>query len=322
MNAIVVRGPGGPEVLRLEDVEAGEPGPGEARVRIEAAGVNFIDIYERTGAYAVAPPLTPGREAAGVVEKVGPGVPDIASGDRVAYATCRGAYAEQALVPADQLVPVPEGVALRTAAALMLQGLTAHYLSHSTYPLGQGDVALVHAAAGGVGLLLVQLAKRRGATVIGTVSTSEKAESARAAGADHVILYTETDFVGASRSLTSGRGVDVVYDSVGRTTFEGSLDALRPRGMLVLYGQSSGSVGPLDPQVLNRKGSLFLTRPTLKDHVATRGELMERAADLFSSVRDGELEVRIDRELPLADAPEAHAYMEARRTKGKILLIP
>ena len=253
---------------------------------------------------------------------MGADVTDLTPGDRVAYAMVPGAYAEMAAVPAHRLVPVPDGIEVETAAAVMLQGMTAHYLSHSTYPLGPGDVALVHAAAGGVGLLLVQIARRLGATVIGTVSTEEKATLARAAGADHVIRYTEEDFPEETLGYTEGRGVDVVYDSVGKTTFERSLDCLRPRGMLVLYGQSSGPVGVIDPQVLNKKGSLFLTRPGLAHHVTGRHELLTRAGDLFAWIQAGELSVRIDRVFPLAEAPAAHAYMEARKTKGKILLAP
>ncbi len=322
MNAIVIRAFGGPEVLGLETVAPEDPGPGQVRVRITAAGINFIDIYERTGAYAVELPFTPGREAAGVVESVGPGVTDVAPGDRVAYATQRGAYAEAALVPTGRLVRVPDRIPLEVAAALMLQGMTAHYLSRSTVTLGPGDTALVHAAAGGVGLLLVQLAKERGATVIGTVSTGEKADLARGAGADHVINYTTTDFLPATREITSGEGVDVVYDSVGRDTFERSLGCLRRRGTLALYGQSSGAVESFNPQVLNKKGSLFLTRPSLKDHVATTDELRTRANELFQLVLDEGLSVRIDRTFALAQAGEAQAYMEARRTKGKILLVP
>lgn len=322
MKAIVVAQTGGPDVLRAAELPDPSPGEGEVRVRVAAAGVNFIDVYERTGAYPVAVPFTPGREAAGLVDDVGPGVTDFAPGDPVAWATARGAYAGSAIVPADQLVAVPEGVELDTAAALLLQGLTAHYLSHDTFPVGPGQVALVHAAAGGVGLLLVQLAKQRGATVIGTVSTEDKATLARSAGADHVVRYTETDFVEATREYTRRQGVHVVYDSVGRTTFRGSLDCLRPRGMLVLYGQSSGPVEPVDPQVLNRKGSLFLTRPTLRDHVASRTELLSRAENLFHLVLAGALDVRIDHRFPLSRAGDAHRCLEERRSKGKVLLVP
>jgi NADPH2:quinone reductase len=308
--------------MRIEEAEVPEPGPGEVRVRLHAIGVNFIDIYERTGAYAAELPFTPGREAAGVVEAVGPDTDTVAVGDCVAYAGVRGAYAERTIAPASKLVPVPSSLELEMAAAVMLQGMTAHYLSRDTYRLGPGDTALVHAAAGGVGLLLVQLAHRVGATVIGTVSTAEKATLAAEAGADHVVRYTEEDFLEAVRRITGGRGVDVVYDSVGRDTFGRSLDCLRPRGTLALYGQSSGSVEPFDPQVLNQKGSLFLTRPSLRHHVADREELAARAENLFAWLESGELRVRVDRTFPLADAAEAHRYMADRKTRGKILLVP
>ncbi len=322
MKAIRVHETGAPEVMRLEEAPDPAPAEGEVLVRIAAAGVNFIDTYERTGAYPSERPFIPGREAAGTVEATGSGVTGLAPGDRVAWAMYRGAYAELAVVPADRLVPVPPGVALETAAAVMLQGMTAHYLSRTTFPLRPGHVALVHAAAGGVGLLLVQMANRAGARVIGTVSSQEKAELARSAGAHEVIRYTEVDFGPETRRLTDGRGVDVVYDSVGRTTFDGSLDCLAPRGVMVLYGQSSGPVPPLDPQLLNRKGSLFLTRPSLAHYVARREELLERAGDLFRWINDGELDVRVDRNFPLSEAPEAHRYIEGRKTKGKILLVP
>ena len=299
------------------------PGTGQARVRIAAAGVNFIDIYVRSGQYPAPLPLTLGQEAAGVVDAVGPEVGEVRVGDRVAYAPQPGgAYAEAAVVPAARLVPVPEGVDLPVAAATMLQGMTAHYLSHSTYPIQAGDTVLIHAAAGGVGGLLVQLAKRRGARVIGTVSSEEKAREARAAGADAVILYTQTDFAAETRRLTGGEGVHAVYDSVGKDTFAGSLDSLRVRGMLVLYGQSSGAVAPLDPQVLNAKGSLFLTRPTLGHYVAERGELLQRAGDLFGWIAAGELQVRIAATFPLAEAAQAQTYLASRQAKGKVLLIP
>jgi NADPH2:quinone reductase len=322
MRAIRVEQTGGPEVLRLEDVPAPEPGPGEARVRIEAIGVNFVDVYERSGQYQKSLPLTPGAEAAGVVDAMGDGASEVQVGQRVAYAQHPGAYAEYAVVPAWKLVPIPEGVSSKVAAAVMLQGSTAHYLSHSTYPLKPGDVALVHAAAGGVGRLLVQIGKRLGARVLGTTSTDEKERLARSAGADAVIRYTEVDFAAEARRLTEGVGVNVVYDSVGKDTFDKSLDALRPRGYLVLFGQSSGRVPPLDPQVLNAKGSLFLTRPTLGNYIATRDELLWRTDDLFSWIRAGTLEVHIDKTWPLAEAAEAHRYLEARQTKGKMLLLP
>ncbi|HBY93117.1 MAG TPA: NADPH:quinone reductase [Chloroflexi bacterium] len=322
MKAIRVHSFGGPEVLSYEDVPVPEPGAGEARVKIEAAGVNFIDVYHRTGQYKGQPPITPGVEAAGVVDAVGPGVSDFQPGDRVAYTLQQGSYADYAVVPTARLVPLPDTIDARRAAAVLLQGMTAHYLSHDTYPLHPGDTALVHAAAGGVGLLLDQLAKRRGARVIGTVSTEEKARLARGAGADEVILYTQADFEEETRHLTGGKGVNVVYDSVGRTTFDQGLNSLRPRGYMVLYGQSSGAVPPLDPQILNAKGSLFLTRPSLGHYVAERTELLQRAGDLFALMEAGELSVRIDRTYPLAEAAEAHRALEARETKGKVLLIP
>lgn len=322
MKAIQVHETGGPDTLRYEEVALPEPGAGQARVKVEACGVNFVDIYRRKGQYGGALPFIPGSEMAGVVDAIGPGVSGVAVGDRVASAGFPATYAEYSVGPVEDLLHVPEAVETNTAAALLLQGLTAHYLAHSTYPLQSGDVALVHAAAGGVGLLLTQIAKRRGARVIGTTSTDEKAQLARAAGADEVILYTRADFTAEARRLTDGAGVQVVYDSVGQTTFEGSLNALRPRGYLVLYGQSSGPVAPLDPQILNAKGSLFLTRPTLVHYIANRAELLQRAGDLFSWVTAGELQVRIDQIFPLAEAAAAHRYMEARHSKGKVLLRP
>ncbi len=322
MRAIRVHEYGGPEVLRLDDVPVPEPGPGEARVKIAAAGVNFIDIYQRSGQYKGALPMTLGMEAAGVVDAVGPDVADVRVGDQVVYAMRQGAYAEYAIVPATMLAPVPEGIDLQQAAAVMLQGMTAHYLAYSTYPLRQGDVALIHAAAGGVGLLLIQIAKRCGARVIGTVSTEEKAALARAAGADEIILYTQEDFSAAVRRLTDGAGVHVVYDSVGKTTFEGSLNCLRPRGYMVLFGQSSGAVPPFDPQILNAKGSLFLTRPSLGHYLLTRDELLWRAGDLFTWMAAGELKVRIDATYPLEQAAEAHRALASRATSGKLLLLP
>ena len=322
MQAIRVHQFGGADVLRLEDVPVPEPGPGEARVKLEAAGVNYIDIYQRTGQYKGALPLALGQEGAGVVEAVGPNVTEVKPGDRVAYASQQGAYAEQQVVSSWRLVPVPDAVSTQQAAAVMLQGMTAHYLCFSTYPIRPGDTALVHAAAGGVGLLLVQIAKRRGARVIGTVSTEEKAQLAREAGADEVILYTQTDFEVEVKRLTGGKGVNVVYDSVGKTTFDKSLNCLRPRGYMVLFGQSSGTVPPLDPQVLNAKGALFLTRPTLGFYTADRQELLGRTNDLFTWMASSELKVRIDRTFPLAQAVEAHRYMEGRQSKGKVLLIP
>ncbi len=313
---------GGPEVLSYEEVTLPEPGVGQARVKNEAIGVNFTDIYQRSGLYPGQLPASLGQEAAGVVDAVGPGVTEVQVGQRVAYISQPGAYAEFTVVPASALVPIPDGVETRTAAAVMLQGMTAHYLAVSTYPLKKGETALVHAAAGGVGQLLVQIAKRQGARVIGTVSTQEKARLAQEAGADEIIFYTQTDFAQETRRLTDGVGAHVVYDSVGKTTFEGSLDSLRLRGYLVLFGQSSGPVPPLDPQVLNRKGSLYLTRPTLVHYIATREELLWRSGELFRWIKDGELKVRIDRTFPLSAAAEAHRYLEGRQTKGKVLLIP
>ncbi|MAS35252.1 MAG: NADPH:quinone reductase [Anaerolineaceae bacterium] len=322
MKAIRVHQNGGPEVLSYEDVPLPEPGPGEVRVKIEAAGLNFVDVYKRKGLYKGSLPMTPGEEAAGVVDSVGPDVTDIQVGQRVAYAQSMGSYAEYAVVPARTLVPVPDNVELRDAAAVILQGMTAHYLCYSTYPLRAGDTALVHAAAGGVGLLLVQIAKGLGARVIGTVSTEEKAQLAREAGADEVILYTQVDFETETRRLTDGHGVEVVYDSVGKDTFDRSLNCLRPRGFMVLYGQSSGPVPPFDPQILNARGSLYLTRPSMGHYLASRTELLQRAGDLFQSMLDGNLQVRVDTAFPLAEAAEAHRYIEGRRTKGKVLLIP
>jgi NADPH:quinone reductase len=322
MRAIRVHQFGGVEVLSEDELPVPEPGAGEALVRLEAAGVNYIDIYHRSGQYKGELPLTLGQEGAGVVEAVGPGVSEVRPGDRVAYASVQGAYAEYQVVPAVKLVPVPAGVDLRQACAVLLQGMTAHYLAYSTYPLRPGDTALVHAAAGGLGLLLVQIARRRGARVIGTVSTEEKARLAREAGADEVILYTQEDFAEATRRLTGGGGVDVVYDSVGKTTFDGSMASLRPRGTLVLCGQSSGAVPPMDPQRLNAGGSLFLTRPTLGHYTATRDELLWRAGDLFRWVAAGDLSVRVDRTFALNEAGAAHEALAGRATQGKLLLLP
>ncbi len=323
MRAIRVHEYGGPEVFKLEEITLPEPGGGEALVTVEAAGVNFIDVYHRTGLYPGALPFTPGMEAAGVVEAVGPGVYEVEVGDRVAYAMERGSYAERAVVPAWKLVRLPESLDAEAGAAAMLQGMTAHYLTRSTYPLAGGETALVHAAAGGVGLLLVQMAARIGATVIGTVSTEEKARLAREAGADAVILYTEGDFAEEALRLTDGRGVHVVYDSVGQATFDQSLACLRPRGLLALFGQSSGSVPPINPSVLaTGGGSLFLTRPGLAHYAADRGELLERAGDVLHWVATGELRLRIDRTYPLSEAAEAHRALEGRQTAGKVLLAP
>jgi NADPH2:quinone reductase len=322
MRAIRPAETGGPEVLVLSELPTPEPGPGEALVRVEAAGVNFIDIYQRSGQYPLPLPLPLGSEGAGTALAVGPGVADVKPGDRVAWASGPGSYATHVVIPAARLVPIPEGVDTRTAAAAMLQGMTAHYLVHATYPLKQGDTCLVHAAAGGVGLLLCQMASRAGATVIGTVSTDEKAARARAAGAHETILYTRDDFLAETRRITGGRGVPVVYDSVGRDTFAKSLDCLRPRGMMVLFGQSSGPVPPVDLQILAQKGSLFATRPKLGDYVATPEELRERAGAVLGAIRRGELTVRIDEAFPLAEAAEAHRKLGGRKTTGKVLLIP
>jgi NADPH2:quinone reductase len=322
MKAIRVREHGGPEVLKLEEVGARAPGPGEALVRIEAVGVNFIDVYHRTGLYPNTLPFTPGLEAAGVVAAVGDGVEAVREGDRVAYTNQLGAYAEEAVVTAARLVRVPSGLSARDAAAAMLQGMTAHYLSHSTYPLKPGDVCLVHAAAGGVGLLLVQMAKRRGARVLATVSTDEKAAVAREAGADEVIRYDRADFETEAKRLTHGRGVDVVYDSVGKDTFERSLSSLAPRGMLVLFGQSSGTVPPFNPGLLASMGSLFLTRPSLFHYIADQESLRVRSSEVLGSIASGQLRLRIGASFPLADASEAHRALEGRKTTGKVLLVP
>lgn len=322
MKAIRVHEFGGPEVLRLDDIPTPQPGAGETLVKIAAAGVNFIDIYHRTGLYPLSPPVTLGLEAAGVVEAVGPEVTEFKPGDRVAFSNQQGAYAEYTVVPAAKLVPVPPALDLPSAAAALLQGMTAHYLTHSTYPLKKGETVLIHAAAGGAGLLLVQVAKRLGATVIGTTSTEEKAQLAREAGADHVILYTQTDFEAETKRLTAGRGVDVVYDSVGLTTFDKSLNVLRPFGLMALFGQSSGKVPPFDPGVLAAKGSLFLTRPLLFHYIAERKNLLWHAGDVFNWLAAGQLKLRIDRQLPLTDAAEAQRLLSSRQTAGKLLLIP
>ena len=322
MKAIRVHSPGGPEALRYEDVPQPSPAAGQVLVKVEAVGVNYIDVYQRTGLYKVATPFTLGQEAAGVVTAVGSGVTDPKVGDRVAYTSILGAYAEYAVVPADRVVVLPDGVTARQAAAALLQGMTAHYLACTTYPLKAGDTCLVHAAAGGVGLLLCQIASRRGARVIGTVSTREKAALAREAGARDVILYTEQDFEAEVKRLTNGLGLQVVYDSVGKTTFEKGLNCLTRRGMMVLYGQSSGPIASFDPQVLSQKGSLFLTRPTLAHYVATRAELVARAGEVLSWVKSGTLKVRIEHEFSLAETAEAHRALEARKTTGKLLLIP
>jgi len=322
MKAVRVHDYGGAEVLAIEDIAVPEPQAGEARVKIEAIGVNFIDIYQRTGLYPLKTPFTLGMEGAGVVDAIGENVTEVKKGERVAYAMVLGSYAEYALVPAAKLVPRPADVDSRSAAALMLQGMTAHYLTHSSYALKDGETALVHAAAGGTGLLLVQIAKMRGARVIGTVSTEAKAQLAKAAGADEVILYTQSDFLTEVKKLTGGKGVHVVYDSVGATTFEKSLDCLRPRGYLVLFGQSSGPVPPLDPGKLAAKGSLFLTRPTLAHYTLDRAELLQRAGDLFGWSASGKLKLRIDKVCSLSQAADAQRLLESRKTTGKIVLVP
>jgi NADPH2:quinone reductase len=322
-NALVVARNGGPEVLEVREVDVAEPGSGEVLVRVEAAGVNFIDVYQREGVYAVPTPFVVGSEGAGVVEAVGPDVSEPAVGQRVAWAMHRGSAAGLAVLPASALVPVPDAVPAELAAAAMLQGMTAHYLVTSTYAVQPGDWVLVHAAAGGVGQLLVQLCKARGATVIGTVSTPAKAARATAVGADHVINYTEVDDVAAAvRDLTGGTGVAVVYDGVGRTTFDGSLASLRVRGMLALFGGASGQVPPFDLQRLNAAGSVFLTRPTLAPYVATREELLERGTAVLGAIADGTLHIEIGGRYPLADADSAYRDLEGRRTTGKLLLIP
>ena len=320
MKAIVVEECGGPEQLRLVDLPTPEPGPSEVLVKVAVSGVNFIDVYFRTGLYKAPFPVGIGSEAAGIVEAVGPGVTEFRAGDRVAYAMARGSYAEFAKVPAANLVPVPAAVSLEQAAAVLLQGMTAHYLTRSTFPLKAGDTCLVHAAAGGTGALVVQMARSLGARVFGTVSTAAKAAIAREAGADEVINYAEQDFAAEVRRLTDGRGVDVVYDGVGRSTFEKSLESLRPRGMLVLFGNASGAVPPVDPLVLNTRGSLFLTRPSLGHYIANREELAWRAGEVFDLVGRGALTVRIDQTFPLAAAADAHRRLEARGAMGKLLI--
>jgi len=322
MKAVRVHKYGGPEVLTMDDIAVPEPKAGEARVKIEAIGVNFIDIYQRTGLYPIQTPFTLGSEAAGVVDAVGPGVTEVRKGDRVAYSMVIGAYAEFAVVPAWRLVPVPVNVDAKSAACLMLQGMTAHYLTHSTYALKKGETALVHAAAGGVGLLLIQIAKQLGANVIGTVSTEAKAQLAKELGADHVILYTQSDFLAEVKKLTDNRGVHVVYDSVGQTTFDKSLDCLKPRGYLVLFGQSSGPVPPFDPGKLAAKGSLFLTRPSLAHYTLNRDELLQRADDLFNWTASGKLKLRIEKTFAMANAADAHRDLEGRKTTGKVILLP
>ena len=323
MKAIQVNESGGPEVLSYEDVELPDPGPGEARVKLAASGVNFIDVYQRTGLYPRETPFTLGLEGAGEIEAVGDGVEDFSPGDYVAFAGVPGAYAEYINAPVESLVPFNVTmVEARMAAAIMLQGMTAHYLSHSTFPIEEGQTVLLHAAAGGVGLLLCQMAKMRGATVIGTVGTEEKAGLAKEAGADETIIYTEQSFVEEVDRITDSEGVHVVYDSVGKDTFDGSLDCLRTRGYMVLFGGSSGPVPPLDLQILNQKGGLYVTRPALAQYTATREELLWRAESLFSWIGQDNLNVRIGGTYELSDAAQAHEDLEGRKTTGKLILIP
>jgi NADPH:quinone reductase len=322
MKAIQIKQTGGPEAMELVDLPVPEPKANEAVVEVAASGVNFIDVYNREGRYKVALPFVLGQEGAGVVSTVGADVKSVKAADRVAWTSVLGSYAEYAAIPADRLVLIPAGVNDQQAAAAMLQGMTAHYLSHDTYPLKPGDTALIHAAAGGVGLLLVQMAHNIGARVIATVSTEEKAKLARAAGADEIILYTQVDFEVETKRLTGGKGMDVVYDSVGKTTFEKGLNLLRPRGMMVLFGGSSGAVPPLDPITLTQKGSLFLTRPSLGNYIATREELVARSSAVFGMIAAGKLKLRIEHSYPLSEAQRAHRELEGRKTTGKLLLIP
>ena len=322
MKAIRVHTQGGPEVMKLEEIAEPTAGAGQAVVKIEAAGLNFVDVYFRSGMYKAPLPLTPGLEAAGTVTAVGPGVTDLKPGDRVAYTGVSGSYAQVNVCPADRLVKLPDKLTFRDGAAAMLQGMTAHYLTRSTYPLKKGDTALVHAAAGGMGLLLTQMAKMFGATVIGTVSTEEKAALAKQAGTDHVILYSKQDFEAEVKRITGGRGVDVVYDGVGATTFDKGLNCLRPRGVMALYGAASGPVGPLDLQRLNAGGSLFVTRPSLNHHIVSREELLQRSGDVLGWIRDGKINLRVETTFPLEKAPDAHRALEGRQTTGKVLLIP
>lgn len=321
MKAVFVNTPGGIDQLQYADVPAPTPAAGQALVKIAVSGVNYIDVYFRTGLYKADPPIVLGMEAAGVVEAISEGVTHLKPGDRVAYAMSRGSYAEYAVVPAWQLVPVPEGLDDKSAAAIMLQGMTAHYLATSTFPLSAGNTCIIHAAAGGVGLLLVQIAKMRGARVIATVGNAEKGELAKQAGADDIVIYTEQDFQVEARRLTGGKGVDVVYDSVGASTFHKSLDSLRPRGMMVSYGNASGPAPAIEPLLLSQKGSLFLTRPTLAAYAANREELLARTGDLFGWVGSGKLNLRVEHTYPLRDAGRAHTDLEARKTTGKLLLL-
>ncbi|HXO35387.1 MAG TPA: quinone oxidoreductase [Candidatus Acidoferrales bacterium] len=323
MKAIQVKQVGGPEAMEVVEMPVPQPKANEAVVKLAASGVNFVDVYFREGRYkAAALPFVLGQEGAGVITEVGAEAKSVKVGDRVAWTGVQGAYAEYAAVPADRLVPIPQAVSDQQAAAAMLQGMTAHYVSHDTYQLKPGETALVHAAAGGVGLLLVQMAHNIGARVIATVSTEEKAKLARAAGAHEVILYTHADFEAETKRLTEGKGVNVVYDSVGKTTFEKGLNVLRPRGMMVLFGGSSGAVPPLDPVLLSQKGSLYLTRPTLVNYIATREELVARSGAVFSMIATGKLKLRIEHTYPLAEVQRAHRDLEGRKTTGKLLLMP
>jgi NADPH:quinone reductase len=323
MKAIQVKQVGGPEAMEVVEIPVPQPKANEAVVKLAASGVNFVDVYFREGRYKAAVlPFVLGQEGAGVITDVGAEAKSVKVGDRVAWTGVQGAYAEYAAVPADRLVPIPQAVSDQQAAAAMLQGMTAHYVSHDTYPLKRGETALVHAAAGGVGLLLVQMAHNIGARVIATVSTEEKAKLARAAGAHEVILYTQADFEAETRRLTDGKGVNVVYDSVGKTTFEKGLNVLRPRGMMVLFGGSSGAVPPFDPVLLSQKGSLYLTRPTLVNYIATREELVARSGAVFSMLATGKLKLRIEHTYPLAEVQRAHRDLEGRKTTGKLLLMP
>jgi NADPH2:quinone reductase len=319
-HAIRVHQTGGPEVLKWEEVEVGDPGPGQVKLRQEAAGLNFIDVYHRTGLYKQDMPFTPGVEGGGIVEAVGPGVDTVKVGDRVGYAGPIGGYAEERLVPADRLVKLPDGVSTELAAAIMLQGMTVHMLVRRVHAVKAGETILVHAAAGGVGLVLCQWAKALGATVIGTVSTDEKAELARAHGCDHPIIYTRQDFVSEVRRITDGKKLPVVYDSVGRDTFMKSLDCLAARGMMVSFGNASGPVEPISPLLLSQKGSLFLTRPTLFNYIASREELEEAAGELFGMLTSGKVKVELNQRFALKDAAEAHRALEARKTSGSTVL--
>ncbi|MBN2321366.1 MAG: quinone oxidoreductase [Acidobacteria bacterium] len=322
MKAVCVHETGGPDKLVYEEAPLPSPGPGQVLIRIRSIGVNFIDIYHRKGMYPASTPFIPGMEASGIAEELGEGITEIKPGDRVAYAMTLGSYAEYAVVEAERLIPIPESMEFESASAALLQGMTAHYLTHSTFPLQKGATLLLHAAAGGVGLLLTQIARRMGAYVIATVSTDEKAALAREAGAGDVVLYSRSDFEAEVKRITAGTGVDVVFDSVGRDTFDKSLNCLKPRGTMVLFGQSSGPVPPLDPNILNPGGSLYLTRPNLSHYVADRAELLQRAGDIFRWIDEGSLKMHIDGVFSLRDASEVHQLLESRNTRGKVLLRP